>query len=159
MTAPANPAATVLSVCKGVSRLAAGDLDANEREALLDELAALYAEETDVRHPFSYDNDAPLRTRSELREHFAAISEVPERIDRWEPVDFHAHQTTDPEVVIAEFRYAGSIEGRGFSLPCIFVTRVRNGEIVESRDYANHIARARAFGELGELAAALAAEA
>jgi hypothetical protein len=35
--------------------------------------------------------------------------------------------------------------------------RVRNGEIVSSRDYHDHLASARAAGRLGELFAALSA--
>ena len=43
-----------------------------------------------------------------------------------------------------------------FNVPCIFVVRVRDGLIVESRDYADHVGFARAFGRIGALAAALA---
>lgn len=46
-------------------------------------------------------------------------------------------------------------QGTPFILPCLFVTRVRDGHIIESRDYAHHIAQARAFGHLPALAAAL----
>ena len=68
------------------------------------------------------------------------------------------HATADPEVVIFEFSYAGRVDGRDFTLPCIFVTRVRDGEIVESRDYVDHVAGARAFGRLPALVAALTAD-
>ena len=68
------------------------------------------------------------------------------------------HRTGDPEVVITEFRYEGSAGGRPVLIPNIFVTRVRDGVIIESRDYADHIGAARAFGHLPALAAALAAE-
>lgn len=37
----------------------------------------------------------------------------------------------------------------------VFVVRVRDGLIIESRDYADHIGMARAFGQLGSLARAL----
>lgn len=43
----------------------------------------------------------------------------------------------------------------GFRVPCVFVLRVRDGEIVESRDYIDHVAMARARGRLGELIAVL----
>lgn len=69
------------------------------------------------------------------------------------------HQTDDSEVVIVEFRYQGSANSRPFDLPCIFVVRVRDGLIIESRDYSDHVAFARAFGRLGDLAAALASDA
>jgi ketosteroid isomerase-like protein len=73
-------------------------------------------------------------------------------------VDVRVHETADPEVVITEFRYEGTTEGRPFSWPSIFVTRVRDGVIVEARDYTDHVGAARAFGQLGTLAAALATE-
>jgi ketosteroid isomerase-like protein len=47
------------------------------------------------------------------------------------------------------------VDGRAFTLPCVFVVRVRDGEIVESRDYADLVDGARAFGRLPALAAAL----
>jgi ketosteroid isomerase-like protein len=44
-------------------------------------------------------------------------------------------------------------------VPCIFVVRVRDGQIVESRDYGDHVGLARAFGRLETLADALRASA
>jgi uncharacterized protein len=154
MAASADPAEIVRTVCEGVSRLVAGRLDQAQREEQVDRLAALYAEHTDVRHPFAPGGDSPLRTRADLRRHFAQTP----RLEHFKPVDMHVHRTGDPEVVVAEFRYEGSADGLPFSIPCIFVVRVRDGVIVESRDYADHIAAARAFGQLGTLVAALAAE-
>jgi uncharacterized protein len=70
------------------------------------------------------------------------------------------HETTDPEVIVAEFEYQGTSPDTGepYALPAIFVLRVRNGEIVSSRDYHDHLASARAAGHLGELFAALSAQ-
>jgi ketosteroid isomerase-like protein len=68
----------------------------------------------------------------------------------------HIHETADPEVVITEFRYEGTSEGRPFSWPSIFVTRVRDGVIVEARDYTDHVGAARALGGLDGLLTALA---
>ena len=66
------------------------------------------------------------------------------------------HETTDPEVIVAEFEYQGTTgAGEAYALPAIFVMRVRDGEIVSSRDYHDHLASARAGGRLGELFAAL----
>jgi ketosteroid isomerase-like protein len=47
------------------------------------------------------------------------------------------HETTDPEVVIAEFVYhaRAAKDGELFRVPAVFVMRVRGGLIVESRDY------------------------
>jgi ketosteroid isomerase-like protein len=153
---PSAPADVVRAVAAGVSRLIAGNLTEREQQAQLDHLASLYAEHTDVRHPFAPTGDRPLRTRAELRRHFADGPAQTQGADRFEPVG-HVHETADPEVVIFEFSYVGSANGRPFTVPCIFVTRVRDGVIVESRDYADHVGMARAFGRLDHLAAALAA--
>ena len=157
MPKPSAPADVVRAVTAGVSRLIAGNLTEREKQAQLDHLASLYAEHTDVRHPFAPLGDTPLRTRAELRRHFAdALAQVPGP-DRFEPVG-QVHETADPEVVIFEFSYVGSANGRPFTVPCIFVTRVRDGVIVESRDYGDHVGMARAFSRLNNLATALAAD-
>jgi len=149
------PSDVIRAVADGVSRLVSAPLTPAEREAQLDELASLYAEETDVRHPFAPLGDRPLRTRAELREHFANAAPLTAMAERFEPVGTIVHTTQDPEVVIVEFSYAISAGGRESEVPQIFVVRVRDGEIVESRDYAHHVELARAFGRLGLLADAL----
>jgi uncharacterized protein len=151
-----TPEETVRAVANGVCRLMRGGLTPAEEAAQLDDLAACYAGTTDVRHPFQPLGDTPLRTRADLRKHFGSGS-PPTGVDRYDVVDDHVHATDDPEVVIFEFRYAGIIDGRPFTFPCIFVVRVRNGQIIESRDYVDHIAAARAFGRLPILVAALTA--
>jgi len=151
------PADVVRAVATGVSALIAGQLTEQQKQAQLDHLASLYAEHTDVRHPLAPLVDTPLRTRAELRRHFAEGPGRAQGAERFEAVG-QVHETSDPEVVIFEFSYVGSANGRPFSLPCIFVTRVRDGVIVESRDYADHVGLARAFGRLNNLATALAAE-
>ena len=156
---PAEPADVIRSVAAGVSRLVAGNLTPSEREAQLDQLAELYAEQTDVRHPFAPLGDRPLRSRAELRDHFAQAGAQTGRAERFEPVDTIVHTTHDPEVVVVEFAYAVAARDRDARLPCIFVVRVRDGQIVESRDYADHVAAARAFGRLESLAGALLAPA
>jgi len=151
-----TPEETVRAVTAGVCRLMRGGLTAAEEQAQFDELAACYAEHTDVRHPFNPIGDTPLRSRTAVRKHFTSGSRTA-GVESYDVVDDHVHTTLDPEVVIFEFRYAGVIDGRAFTLPCIFVVRVRDGEIVESRDYADHVAAARAFGRLPTLTAALTA--
>ena len=70
------------------------------------------------------------------------------------------HQTSDPEVVIAEWDYDGLITttGRSFQVSNIQVSTVRNGQIVASRDYHNHLILAEVLGQLPTLLAALARE-
>jgi hypothetical protein len=61
---------------------------------------------------------------------------------------------------VAEFEYQRTSPGSGepYALPAIFVLRVRDGEIVSSRDHHDHLASARAGRRLGELFAAVSAE-
>jgi ketosteroid isomerase-like protein len=151
-----TPETTVRAVAAGVCRLMRGGLTAAEEAAQIDELAACYGEHTDVRHPLNPFGDTPLLSRAAVREHFAAGG-PPANVERYDVIDDLVFITQDPEVVIFEFRYAGVIDGRAFTLPCIFVVRVRDGEIVESRDYADHVGGARALGRLPALAAALTA--
>jgi uncharacterized protein len=151
-----TPEETVRAVAAGVCRLIRGGLTAAEEAAQLDELAACYAERTDVRHPFHPLGGRPLHSRAAVREHFAAAGRAA-GVERYDVADDRVYQTADPEVVIFEFRYAGLIDGRALTIPCIFVVRVRDGEIVESCDYVDHVAGARAFGRLPALAAALTA--
>ncbi|GGK84190.1 nuclear transport factor 2 family protein [Mangrovihabitans endophyticus] len=119
-------------------------------------LAGLYAEQTHVTHPFHPLDPPPLRSRSELHEHFTAPGPVARTLRR-KPVDITIHETADPEVIVAEFAYQGRVEetGEAFTVPCVFVMRIRDGLIIESRDYIDHIASARAWGQLDNLLTAL----
>ncbi|KPM53713.1 hypothetical protein CcI49_10985 [Frankia sp. CcI49] len=150
------PADVVRMVADGVSRLVRGDLAPDERERQLDMLAGLYGERTDVRHPFAPLGDQPMRTRAELRQHFAGSAGRASGVRRFAPTNMVVHRTADPEVVVAEFAYTGTADPGEFAVPCVFVVRVRDGQIVESRDYADHIGMARAVGRLEPLARALA---
>ena len=123
-----------------------------------DALPELYAEHTDVRHPMAPGGMPALTTRDELRRHFAggraSISTV-----AFQPGNVTIHETRDPEVIVAEFEYQGSVlaTGEPFAVPCIFVLRVRDGEIVESHDYIDHVGFARVRGQLPDLLASLQA--
>jgi ketosteroid isomerase-like protein len=102
-----------------------------------EELAELYAPHAVVEHPLDPAGAPPLRGRKALREHFKTDDEGPS-VPRLRPADIVVHQTTDPEVIVAEFAYE-VLDGDGDvpqRLPCIFVLRVRDGLIVTSRDYA-----------------------
>ncbi|TDD85226.1 nuclear transport factor 2 family protein [Actinomadura rubrisoli] len=98
-------------------------------------LPRLYSEDAVVVHPFAAPASR-LEGREALREHFARLGTLPVEMQARNVV---VHQTADPEVIVAEFEYAGrnTETGRAFVVPNIFVLRVRNGRIVESRDYAD----------------------
>ena len=108
-----------------------------------EELPQLYGEHTDVAHPFDPLRAPALRSRDELREHFRPRDGVPMLQRRVEHVVIH--ETADPEVIVAEFSYVGTVAGTGepYELPGIFVMRVHDGEIVSSRDYFDHATAAR----------------
>jgi ketosteroid isomerase-like protein len=134
-----QPADVFHRLVDGVCRLVAGD------RSQVNGLAGLYAERTRVEHPMVLD-DTPLLTRDDLRRHFAAGRDMTPIAD-YRTADVVVHETTDPEVIVAEFRYLGSVAGRSFQVPCVFVMRVRDGEIVESRDYISALDRERAIRE------------
>ncbi|MFI5690412.1 nuclear transport factor 2 family protein [Kribbella sp. NPDC051586] len=116
-------------------------------------LPELYAEQTDVRHPMNPYGDHPLLSKAALAEHFGVTGPRVTEVVRFQPANLRVHQTADPEVIVAEFEYAGTVVATDepFSVPAIFVLRVRDGLIVESRDYIDHLAMIRARGQVEEL--------
>jgi ketosteroid isomerase-like protein len=69
------------------------------------------------------------------------------------------HETSNPELIVAEFDY--DITGKDGSVTAanIQVLRVRDGLITATRDYHDHLALARATGGLPALVAAVTGEA
>lgn len=118
------------------------------------DVVALYAEKTDVSHPFHPLGAPAMRSRDELRAHFGGGAQPYQGPTlRREPTRITIHETADPEVIVAEFQYEGVVveTGEPFVIPGIFVLRVRDGEIVESRDYLDHLRSAAARGMLDEV--------
>ncbi len=146
MADPVSPREVFLALVNGVA------------DGRWDELPSLYAEQTHVVHPFHPLRPPALWTRDELREHFRPAGATP-RLHR-RPANITIHETTDPEVIVAEFEYQGTNADTGeqFAVPAIFVLRVRNGEIVDSRDYFDHLTAAQVRGELQALVAAVEAK-
>ncbi|HYQ67927.1 nuclear transport factor 2 family protein [Actinophytocola sp.] len=111
--------------------------------------ADLYADDAVVTHPF-HPTAPPLTGKDELRQHFARGGGEGLR-----PRHVVFHDGADPELVVVEFEYAGRVgSGNPVVARNVFVTRVRDGLIVESRDYADHVAFAAATGRLPDLLAA-----
>jgi uncharacterized protein len=146
MAEPRTPREVFLALVNGIA------------EGNPDGLPELYAEEIDVVHPFGPLHGAPVRSRDELRKRIESLAARPRQRRRVGNVTIH--ETTDPEVIVAEFEYQGTSPDTGepYALPAIFVMRVRNGEIITSRDYHDHLASARVGGRLGELFAAISAQ-
>jgi len=146
MAQPRSPREVFLALVNGI---AAGDPDG---------LPELYAEQIDVVHPFDPLRGAPYRSREEIRKGMERLRAAGPR-PRRRVGNVVIHETTDPEVIVAEFEYQGTSDaGEPYALPAIFVMRVRDGQIVSSRDYHDHLASARAGGRLGELFTALTAQ-
>jgi uncharacterized protein len=153
-TTPATPAtpATPPTPREVFLRLVHGVADGE-----FDTLPELYAEETDVRHPMWPGGTPALTSRDDLRRHFGAGAGTVEGVVRFQPDNVVVHETRDPEVVVAEFEYRGTIlaTGEPYTVPAVIVLRVRDGLIVESRDYFDHLSSARARGQLDQVLAAI----
>jgi ketosteroid isomerase-like protein len=104
----------------------------------------LYAEDVVVEIPYAIPEPNRIEGRSAIREHFAAGADMPIRM-RAENIVMH--ETADPEVIVTEYDYVGEVTttGKSFVSRNIIVMRVRDGHIVESRDYHDHRAFAEAF--------------
>jgi ketosteroid isomerase-like protein len=99
------------------------------------ELADLYAPDAVVEQPYARPGPARIVGREAVRERFATAKDLPIRL---RPVNVVIHDTSDPEVVVAEFDYdvilAASGEQR-LRTANIIVLRIRDGLIVWSRDF------------------------
>jgi uncharacterized protein len=144
MTQPLSPSEVFVRLLHGVC------------DRRWDDVAVLYAEHTNVIHPLDPFRAPALLSREELREHFSTASDRLGDL-RFQPANITIHQTADPEVVVGEFEYQGTAPGTGepFARPGIFVMRVRDGQIVSSRDYVDHLGMARLLGRLDDLVTAL----
>jgi uncharacterized protein len=121
------------------------------------DMADCYAAEVVIEMPFSVDALYPSRietTREELRARFQTGAAT----RRYKSLhDVTIHQTTDPEVIVAEYELHGEMTATAepFSARFAMVITVRDGYIVHSRDYADPIAGAKLLGRLPELVSAL----
>lgn len=120
-----------------------------------DTLPDLYAPDAVVHHPLQLPAAAKIEGREGLAQHFQRAAQLPLVMRAANVV---IHETADPEVVIAEFDYEArhTVTGARFTVANVFVVRVREGVIVESRDYSNHVLFAAAFGRLQAVADQLA---
>ncbi|HVV09860.1 nuclear transport factor 2 family protein [Amycolatopsis sp.] len=108
------------------------------------ELGDLYAEDVVVEHPQRPPAGSRMTGRATVAQRFIAMGSSIELRAR----DVVVHETTDPEVIVAEYTY----DGNGFSSANIQLVRVRDGLITHSRDYHDYFRMAAARDGLGELA-------
>lgn len=119
-----------------------------------DQLADLYAEDAVIEMPFAPPGvPRSSQGREEFRARFQSVRGL-WTIDRIDPV--RIYQGADPEIVITEFTIHRTVTAteQSFASDYILVMTIRDGLIAHSRDYADPVASARAFGRLDELVAA-----
>jgi ketosteroid isomerase-like protein len=119
-----------------------------------DSLPGLYAEDTVVEHPLNTPRPTVINGREGIRRHFDGARDLPMDMSAHNLV---VHLTTDPETVIGEFDYHVHVRetGKDFVMRNIFVLTVRDGLIVTSRDYSDHLAFAAGMDRLPDLVAAI----
>jgi ketosteroid isomerase-like protein len=110
-----------------------------------------------VEYPFALPAPARLDGREAIRRYFAAVARMPLEL---QARNITVHETGDPEVIVAEWDYDGLVTttGRSFQVANIQASRIRDGQIVASRDYHNHLMLAEVLGRLPSLLAALGRE-
>lgn len=119
------------------------DVLARRRRLILngdaDGFADLFAPDAVIEGPFTGPPGTPLRLagREAIREYSRRVMASPLRLEDFEVVELY--QTQDPEVVIVEMRAKGTVTttGRSFTATSIQVLRIRDGQIVLFRDFAN----------------------
>ena len=118
------------------------DVLAQRRRLILsgdvDGYADLFAPDGVIEAPFAPPG-APSRLegREAIREHSRRVMASPVRLEDFEDVE--VHQTQDPEVVIVEPRVKATLTttGRSFVATSIQIYRIREGQIVLFRDFAD----------------------
>jgi uncharacterized protein len=104
-----------------------------------DGFADLFAPDAVIEAPFAGPPGAPSRLegREAIREYTRRVMASPLRLEDYEVVELY--QTQDPEVVIVEMRAKGTLTttGQSFAATSIQILRIREGQIVLFRDFAN----------------------
>ncbi|MEW2414696.1 nuclear transport factor 2 family protein [Streptomyces sp. NPDC046866] len=119
------------------------------------ELARLYAEDAVVETVFEPVGPRRFEGRAALHERFAQVAAVsPFRLTAKNVV---VRETGDPEVIVAEWDYEvhNRDTGRTVEAANIQVLRVRDGLILHTRDFHDHLALIVAGGHVPRLVAAL----
>ncbi|GAA0901137.1 MULTISPECIES: nuclear transport factor 2 family protein [Streptomyces violaceusniger group] len=106
-----------------------------------DNLWRLYAPDVVLEHPFAVPEPTVTRGQEGLRRLLDGLREWFEMTAK----NVTIYETADPEVIVAEWDYETRVPGTDKQLTTanVIVMRVRDGQIVESRDYHNHAALAQ----------------
>jgi len=94
-----------------------------------------------VEHPLAVSEPTVTRGQEGLRRILDGLRERFEMTAKNGVI----HETADPEVIVAEWDYQTHALGtdKQVTTANVIVMRVRNGQIVASRDYHNHAALAQ----------------
>jgi uncharacterized protein len=118
------------------------DVLARRRHLILsadaDGYAELFAPDAVVDAPFAPPGTpARLEGREAIREYSRRVMASPLRLEDFEVTELY--QTQDPEVVIVEMRAQATLTttGQSFAATSIQILRIREGQIVLFRDFAN----------------------
>jgi ketosteroid isomerase-like protein len=108
-----------------------------------DDSADCYAEDVTIDMPFTLPGVPRVsHGREEMRRRFHRAGAV-RRIVRAENVV--VHETTDPEVLVAEFDLHQEARGEAFVATYVMVMTIKDGLITYSRDYSDTAAAAARF--------------
>ena len=118
------------------------DVLARRREVILngdaDGYADLFAPDAVIEAPFAPPGvPSRLEGREAIREYSRRVMASPLRLEDYEVAELY--QTQDPEVVIVEIRAKVTLTttGQSFAATSIQILRIREGQIVLFRDFAN----------------------
>jgi uncharacterized protein (TIGR02246 family) len=103
-----------------------------------DGYADLFAPDGVIESPFAPPGaPARLEGREAIREYSRQVMASPLRVEDFEVTELF--QTQDPEVVIVEMRAKATLTttGQSFAATSIQILRIREGQIVLFRDFAN----------------------
>jgi uncharacterized protein len=99
----------------------------------------LFAPDAVIEGPFTGPPGTPMRLegREAIREYSRRVMASPLQLEEFEVVELYL--TQDPEVVIVEMRTKGTMTttGRSFVATSIQILRIREGQIVLFRDFAD----------------------
>jgi uncharacterized protein (TIGR02246 family) len=129
------------------------DVLARRRHLILngdaDGFADLFAPDAVIESAFAGPPGTPMRLEGKeaIREYSRRMMASPLRLEEFEVAELY--QTQDPEVVIAEVRTKGTVKttGRSFTTTSVQILRIREGNIVLSRDFADNRILEEAIGE------------
>lgn len=127
---------TSLAELRATPRQVVEELLRRTADGPAEDMADLFAEDAVFEFPFlPPDASRPEQDRESFRAHLKGAVGV----QKFEGMDdVHLHETTDPEVIVAEYLLRGLVlaTGERFASRVVMVVRVRNGLISRSRTYS-----------------------